>query len=82
MWDVKASLTFTSLNMVLLWQLFYVFKFWDYFVARAYIVHVYVKRTCINAYLTMTRPKELRKVLLLHCVQRGLLIFNINIGGM
>jgi hypothetical protein len=47
----------------------------------AYIVHVYAKRTCMNAYLTMTRPKG-TKVLSSHCVQRGLLIFNINIGGM
>jgi hypothetical protein len=45
--------------------------FWDYFVARAYIVHVYAKRTCINAYLTMTRPKG-SKVLSSHCVQLGL----------
>jgi hypothetical protein len=38
-------------------QLFYVIKFSDYFVARAYIVHAHTKRTCINAYLTVTRPK-------------------------
>jgi hypothetical protein len=52
-------------------KLFYVIKFWNYFVARAYIVHVYAKRTCINAYLTMTRTKG-SKVLSSHCVQRGL----------
>jgi hypothetical protein len=46
------------------------------------MVHAYTKRTWINAYLAMTRPKESCKVLLSHCVQRGPQIFNINIGGM
>jgi hypothetical protein len=51
---------------------FYVIKFWDYLVARGYIVHVYTKRTWINAYLTMTIPKWSCKVLSSHYVQRGL----------
>jgi hypothetical protein len=49
-----------------------VIKFRDYFVVRAYIVYVYTKRTWINAYLTMTRPKGSCKVLSSHCVQCGL----------